>query len=279
MKNTILPLVASLLLSSLSYGQLKMPAPSPGQTIKQDFALSNVEVSYSRPGIKGRKVFGDLVPYGKVWRTGANSATTITFGEDVSVGGKNVPAGKYGLLTIPGATEWTVILTKQLDVTFPAAYKEDMDVVRVKVKPMKMPMPIENFTIGFGDIKPTSMNLYLLWENTYVEVAVKAEVDAKVMAQINEQMNGNGEKKPYFQSAVYYLETGKDLNQALSWFDKAVEQNPDAFYMHYQRARCLQKLGRKQEALAAAQTSLETAKKAKSDDYVALNQKLIASLK
>lgn len=279
MKNSILPLVAGLLLSSLSFAQLKIPAPSPTQTIKQDFALSSVELTYSRPGVKGRKVFGDLVPYGKVWRTGANGATIITFGEDVSFGGKNVPAGKYGLLTIPGANEWTIILSKQLNVTSPAAYKEDMDVVRVTVKPMKMPMSIETFTVSFSDVKATSMKLSLLWDKTYVEVPVTADIDAKVMAQIDEQMNGDGEKKPYFQAAMYYLEGGKDMNQALTWFDKAVEQNPDAFYMHYNRARCLSKLGKKQEALAAAQKSMELSKKAKSDDYVALNEKLIASLK
>lgn len=278
MKKILLSLATCCLIATASNAQLKMPAPSPTQTLKQDFALSSVELSYSRPGMKGRKVFGDLVPYGKVWRTGANAATTINFGEDVKFGGKNVPAGKYGLVTIPGATEWTLILTKQLDVTSPAAYKEDMDVARVKVKTMKMPMPVETFTIGFDDIKPNAMKLYMLWENTYLEVPITADIDGKVTAQIDDMMQ-NSEKKPYFQAGVYYLETGKDLNKSLEWLTKAVEQNPDAFYMQYQRARCLAKLGKKQEALAAAQDSIEKAKKAKNDDYVALNQKLIATLK
>src|SRR6187401_311070 len=105
-----------------SNAQVTTPQASPTTTLKQNFALSTVELSYSRPGIKGRKIFGDLVPYGKVWRTGANLATTITFGEDVTIGGKKVAAGKYGLLSIPGQTEWTFIITKQLDVTSPAAY-------------------------------------------------------------------------------------------------------------------------------------------------------------
>ena len=121
---------------------LKTPAPSPTQTVKQDFALSNVELSYSRPSVKGRTIFGDLVPYGKVWRTGANNATTITFGEEVMVGGTKVPAGKYGLLTIPDAGEWTVIISKQTDVTNPEDYKKDMDVVRVKVKPVELPFAV-----------------------------------------------------------------------------------------------------------------------------------------
>src|SRR5882724_5575329 len=110
---------------------LRTPAPSPPQYIKQDFGLSSIELSYSRPGMKGRNIFGELVPYGKVWRTGANHATTLTFGDDVNIGGTKIPAGKYGLLTIPGAQEWTIIITKQLDVTTPAVYKQDQDVVRL----------------------------------------------------------------------------------------------------------------------------------------------------
>ncbi|HYC27207.1 MAG TPA: DUF2911 domain-containing protein, partial [Chitinophagaceae bacterium] len=114
---------------------LRTPQPSPPQTIRQDFGLSAVELSYSRPGVKNRKIFGDLVPFGKVWRTGANQATTITFGDDVTIGDKKIPAGKYGLLTIPDKDNWTVIITKQLDVTNPVAYKQDQDVVRVSAKP------------------------------------------------------------------------------------------------------------------------------------------------
>ena len=111
--------------------QIKTPPPSPTQTIKQDFGLSSIELSYSRPGVKGRKIFGDLVPYGKVWRTGANNATTITFGDEVTIDGTKVPAGKYGLLTIPEKKSWTVIISKQTDVTSPAAYKQEQDVVRI----------------------------------------------------------------------------------------------------------------------------------------------------
>src|ERR1700722_20183239 len=113
--------------------QIKTPAPSPPQYVKQDFGLSSIELSYSRPGVKGRQIFGDLVPYGKVWRTGANQATTITFGDEVMIGGTKIPAGKYGLLTIPGAGEWTFIISRQLDVVNSAVYKQDQDVVRVTV--------------------------------------------------------------------------------------------------------------------------------------------------
>ncbi len=278
MKKTFL--VACLLAGSLTVLQaqpLRTPAPSPAAVLKQEFALSTVEVNYSRPSIKGRKIFGDLVPYGKVWRTGANGATTITFGEDVTVGGKPVPAGKYGLLTIPGENEWTVIISRQLDVTSPAAYKQDMDQVRFQVKPQAMPIAIESFMIAFDNIKANSMEMDILWDRTVVVVPITANVDSKISAQIDDLMSKDN--RPYAAAAAYYLENGKDLNKALGWFDKALEQNPTAFWIYYQKASCQAKLGKKQDAMTTAKKSIELAKAAKNDDYVVLNEKLIASLK
>lgn len=261
---------------SLAQAQLKTPAPSPGQTIKQDFGLSAVELTYSRPAMKGRKVFGDLVPFGKVWRTGANSATIINFGEDVKIGGVVVKAGKYGVLTIPEKKEWTIIITKQLDVTSPAAYKADMDVVRVMVETMNMKDEMESFTMQFADVKPNSCALHIMWEKTAVALPIMVDVESKVMAQIDQLMNKDN--RPYFNAAMYYMDNGKDLNQALGWFDKAVEGNPSAFWIHHQRANCLAKLGKKDEAKAAAEKSKELATTAKNDDYVKLNEKLLAEL-
>jgi tetratricopeptide (TPR) repeat protein len=193
------------------------------------------------------------------------------------VGDKKVPAGKYGLLTIPDQNEWTMILTKQLDVTGPAAYKQDQDIVRVKVKPETLPFPIETFMIIFDDIKPSSMNLIVLWENTVINLPIKADVESKVMTQIDNLMNKDN--RPYFNAAMYYLETGKDLNKSITWFDKAIEQNPKAFWVYHQKANALAKLGKKQEAITTANKSIELAKEAKNDDYVALNQKLLTTLK
>jgi len=228
----MLPLIVGffLLLFTNATAQVRFPAPSPTQTIKQEFGLGAIEVVYSRPSAKGRKVFGDLVPYGNVWRTGANAATTIMFGDDVTIGDKKIPAGKYGLLTIPGENEWTVIITKQTDVTSPAAYKQDQDVVRVSVKPFQLPFSIETFTIGVGDITSDSCKLELMWDNVYVHVPITTDVDSKVMSQIKEIMGGDNH--PYFQAALYYIEKGKDLNQAVTWLDKAIQQllqSPDRF--------------------------------------------------
>lgn len=276
MKRFFITAIAVCLLF-IADAQLKTPAPSPTQTIKQDFGLASIELSYSRPGVKGRKIFGDIVPFGKVWRTGANQATTLTFEDDVMIGGKTVPAGKYGLISIPDKNSWTLIITKQLDVTSPSAYKEDMDLVRVEAKTMKMDNKLETFTMQFAEVKPSSCELHIMWENTAVALPITTDVETKVMGQINNLMNKDN--KPYFGAAMYYMDNGKDMNQALTWFDKAVEMQPTAFWIHHQRANCLAKLGKKSEATAAAEKSKQLAIEAKNDDYVKLNEKLLASLK
>lgn len=258
--------------------QLTTPQPSPTQTIKQNFGLSSIELSYSRPGMKGRKIYGDLVPFGQVWRTGANQATTLTFSEEVMIGGKKIPAGKYGLLSIPDKDNWTVIITKQLDVTSPAAYKQENDVVRVNLKPAQLPGPaFETFSMQFHNVKPSSTDLTIVWENTLVTLPITMDVESKVMAQIDNMMNKDN--RPYYAAALYYMDNGKDVNQALTWFDKALEQQPKAFWIHHQRANALAKLGKKNDAKMAANRSIELAKEAKNDDYVRLNEKLLADLK
>ncbi len=270
--------IIAIALCNFTFAQtLTTPQPSTTQTIKQNFALSAIELSYSRPNIKGRSVIGNLVPFGKVWRTGANGATTLTFGDDVTIGDKKIPAGKYGLLSIPDKENWTLIITKQTDVTSPAAYKETEDVVRVNVKPMITANKVETFTIQFANVKSNTCELQLMWENTAVALPISTDVDAKVMSQINNIMTKDN--LPYFNAAMYYMENGKDLNQALAWFNKGIEQNPDAFYMYHQKANCLAKLGKKQEAIATATKSIELATAAKNSDYVKLNEDLIKSLK
>lgn len=256
---------------------IKTPAASTAQTVKQEFGLSSVELSYSRPNAKGRSIFGDLVPYNAVWRTGANSATTLTFSDEVMIGGKKVPAGKYGLLTIPNTGSWTIILTRQTDVTSPAAYKQDQDVVRVTATPQDMPFDTETFTMQFMNVKANSMDLLILWERTAVFLPISMDIDSKVMSQIENAMNKDN--KPYFQAAMYYLDNGKDLNKAIEWLDKAVQQTPNAYWVWHQKANCLARLGKKQEAIAAANKSIELAKAGKNNDYVALNEKLLTTLK
>lgn len=270
-------LIVAIAVCNISFAQtLTTPQPSTTQTIRQNFGLSFIELSYSRPNVKGRKAIGELVPFGKVWRTGANQATTLTFGDDVMIGGKKIEAGKYGLLTIPGNDSWTLIITKQLDVTSAAAYKEESDVVRVNVKPISAKTKVETFTMQFDNVKASTCDLNLAWENTSVTLPISTDVETKVMAQINNIMTKDN--LPYYNAAMYYLDNGKDLNQALTWLNKAAEQNPTAYWIHHQRANCLAKMGKKQEAVAAAKKSLELATTAKNTDYVKLNEDLIRSL-
>jgi hypothetical protein len=275
MKKILITIIAASLMF-IAEAQLKTPPPSPPQTIKQDFGLSSIELSYSRPGIKGRKIFGDLVPYGKIWRTGANNATTITFGDEVSINGTKVPAGKYGLLTIPEKKSWTVIISKQTDVTGPGGYKQESDIVRIPVEVKSMKPSLETFTIQFANVKPTSCELQIMWDKSSVTVPIATDVDAKIMANIKEVMKTD--KPPYYQAAVYYMDNGKDLNQALDWFNKAAAAQPDAYWVQHQWANCMAKLGMKSEAKAAAQRSKDLATTAKNEDYVKLNDKLLAEL-
>ncbi len=277
MKKILLLLSIICSIQSFSIAQLTIPSPSPTQIIRQDFGLSYIELSYSRPGKKGRKIMGDLVPYGNVWRTGANQATTVTFGDDVTIGGKTVEAGKYGLLTIPNKDSWTIIITKQLDVTAPDAYQKEGDVVRVSSKAVVTKEPVETFTIQFTNIKPTSCELHIMWEQTEVTLPIKTDVETKVMAQIAEGMQTD--KPPYYAAASYYFDNGKDLKKAKEWIIKAVEGDPKAFYMVHLQAKIQSKLGDKAGAIATAQRSIELSKEAKNSDYVRLNEKLIASLK
>jgi len=277
MKKLFFLVIASFIIFSTEAQQLTTPQPSPTANVKQNFALSNIEISYSRPSVKGRKIFGDLVPYGKVWRTGANNATTITFGEEVTIGGKKVAAGKYGLLTIPGETAWTFIITKQLDVTSPAAYKQDQDVVRVTAKPETLPFSIETMMINIDNIKSNSCTIGLVWDNVFAGFDVTADVESKVMEQIKNTMENDN--RPYFAAAQYYIDNGKDLNKAVEWLDKAYAQDPTAFWVLYQKARAQKMLGKKTDAIATSNKSIDLAKKAKNDDYVALNEKLQKEMK
>ena len=271
MKKILFFLNALFLLSLANAQTLTTPQPSPTQTVKQNFSLGSIELNYSRPAKKGRKIMGDLVPFGKVWRTGANNATTLTFSDDVTIGGTEVKAGKYGLLSIPDADKWTIIISKDVNVSSPSAYNAENDVVRVQADVVKTPFTVENFTINFANITGSRCNVEMMWENTYVSFAVTAGTDAKVMKQIDNAMNKDN--KPYFNAASYYYDNGKDLNQALAWVNKAVENNKEAYWMTMLKARIHLKLGDKTAAKAAANTTIDL-----KDDYVKMATDLIAGL-
>ncbi|MFZ5496295.1 MAG: DUF2911 domain-containing protein [Verrucomicrobiota bacterium] len=277
---------ASLLLAAGLFAQapkINFPAASPGATLTQRVGLTDIQINYNRPGAKGRKVFGGLVPYDHVWRTGANTATKISFSTPVKLNGTEIPAGTYELFTIPGASEWTVIIHKNMSQWGAYNYDEKNDVARIKARPVTLAEPVETLDIGINDIRDESATLNITWEKTRVPVALAVDVKSTLVPQIEAVMASGAEKLPYAQAAMYYLENGLDLTKAAAWMDAAIAAQPDAFYLVYRKALILEKLGDKAGAIATAQKSLAAAQKAPSpalrDEYVGLNQSLIDRLK
>ncbi|ALL07771.1 hypothetical protein AQ505_21095 [Pedobacter sp. PACM 27299] len=272
----ILALAVSLNTELQAQG-IKIPQASSAQTITQSFGLGKINVSYSRPNTKGRKVFGGMEPFDKVWRTGANSATSITFSDPVKIGGQELAAGTYGLFTIPGKDEWTVIFNKDSKQWGAYEYKEAEDVLRIKVKPVKLKEKVETFTIQFANVFPTTAKLQLSWENTGLNIDLSTDIDAQVMASIDEAMKA--EKKPYFAAAQYYFENGKDLNKALEWINAAEAADPKAPWVRLWKGRIQLKKGDKAGAIASAEAGIKLATEAKVDEYVRLNSALLAEAK
>ncbi|MBL8860996.1 MAG: DUF2911 domain-containing protein [Planctomycetes bacterium] len=285
LKSFVVPVLLAGLTAAAAAAQnapkIEFPAASPPCKVEQRVGLTDVTISYARPSAKGRKIFGELVPHGEVWRTGANSNTTVTFSTPVKFGGRDVPAGTYSLHTIPGTAEWTVILNDAVDGWGSYAYDAKKDRARAVVKSATLAEPVETLEIGLQDLRDTSATLCIAWERT--RVAVKLEVDVKgvLLPQIEAAMKGDG-PKPYLQAAMFYYEHGLDLKQALAWMEAGIAERPDAFWMTYRKGLILEKLGDKAGAVAAAEQSLELARKAQGgikDEYVRLNEALLARLR
>jgi hypothetical protein len=257
--------------------KVDFPAASPACTLKQHVGLTDIEIVYSRPGVKGRPIFDGLVPYGQVWRTGANNATKITFSTPVKLNGAEIPAGTYALFTIPGETEWTIIISKDTAASI-FNYNQTNDLVRVKATPVKLSQTIETFTIEFTDIRDESATLNLLWEKTLVPVKIEIELTGKLVPQIEAVMSAAEGRKPYYQAALFYYDHGQDLQKASKWIDAAIADR-ETYYIVHLKAKILAKLGDKEGAIAAAKHSTELAIKAKDTGYVKLNEDLISSLK
>lgn len=284
MKKIIIALF--LALNICAYAQIDTPPASPGATLTTKIGLTDVKIAYSRPRIKGRKIFGTggdyLTPYGAIWRTGANAGTVVTFSDDVEIEGKKVAKGDYLLLTIPGASDWTVILYKDVALGGNTdGYKQENDAARFTVKSEKLTEKVEMFTINVTDLSDDNTNakIQLAWENTSVKFGVRVDFDSKVAKQI-ENATANQIPNMYATSARYYLESKRDLKKALQWIDMAIAADPSAFWNTHLKARILKEAGDKAGALATAQKSLETAKKSGNDfGYIKQNEDLIKTLK
>lgn len=258
--------------------QIKTPQPSPFAKLEQKVGLTDVTIEYSRPGVKGRTVFGDLVPYGKLWRTGANARTKITFSTDATVDGQTLKAGSYSIFTIPNAESWDVIFyndgkqsgtPKELDAEFVAA--------KTTVKAHPIPFSVETFTMDLNNLTNSGARLEFIWEKTWVAVDFSVPTDDAVVASIKNTMSGPG-PNDYYQAAVYYLNEDKDISKAKKWIDKAVDMTNEKprFWFLRQQSLIHAKAGDKAGAIAAAKKSLEGAEKAGNADYVKMNKESLA---
>ncbi|MFK7971911.1 MAG: DUF2911 domain-containing protein [Bacteroidia bacterium] len=278
MKNisTLLIAVALLCLGTL---QAQMaPAPSPSCKTVQMAGLTEITIDYSRPSMKGRTIFGELVPFDKVWRTGANASTKIEFSTDVTIGGSKVKKGKYALYTKPGKDSWTVMLYTDLSHWgVPNEIKEDAIAAQFKVTPTKTKDSYESLSIHLDHLRKDKAHLVIQWENTKVAIEMMLPADEMVVANIDKMMAGPSSGQ-YYQAARYYLETNRDLKKAQEWIDKAIELREGAYWAMTIKAKIHKAMGDKAGAKATAMKALEAAKADKNDGYVKQNEEILKSL-
>jgi hypothetical protein len=289
MKNFAMPFTAAvvvtttLLAAPAVQAQIVTPQPSPKCVVTQRVGLTDVTITYSRPGVKGRTIFGSLVPYGKRWRTGANATTSIKFSDDVTIEGKKVPAGEYGFYTVPNQAEWTVVLNKSLkqgaDVD---GFKDDQDVARFVVKPFKLATKVETFTISFAELTPATATVDILWDMTGAKFKIMSDVDSKVQAQIDEKVIKSASPTPadLASAAVYYYDNNKDPKQALTWIQKANATDPK-FWNVNTEAKIRLKMKDYKGAITAAEQSKKLALAATpaNNDYAKMGDELVAEAK
>jgi hypothetical protein len=272
MKKTLLAL-AVILSSFGSQAQVLTPQPSPKCTLNQMVGLTDVEIEYSRPGTKGRNIFGDLVPFGKVWRTGANSNTTISFSEDVVIDGKTLKKGKYALFTLPKVESWEIIFYSKTDNWGnPEVWNEADVALRATVVPEMLNRNVESLTIDINNLDNNFGNLNLSWEKTLVSLKFEVPTQKMAMASIDKVLAGPS-GGDYFSAAQFYLQSNGDLTIALSYVNKALELNKENPFWYTKLKSLIQaKLGDKKGAIETAKLSLAAAKAAKNNDYIKMNE-------
>ncbi len=253
---------------SLLNAQIDMPQPSPLATLNQKIGLMDANITYSRPSARGRKVFGELVPYGKLWRTGANKASFIEFTDSVKIAGISVKKGKYAIFTIPNVDEWTIVLNSDWNQSGTSKYDESKNVINIKVKPSIIPFS-ETFTIDFNYLTTNSAQVEISWETSKVSFGVETSVDEAVMRNIKNALNISAGS--YFQAARYYYDTNRELATALEWINKSISMEERYWVVRY-KALIEAKMGDFKSALKTAKRALDLAKEAGSDDYVRLNE-------
>lgn len=258
--------------------RITTPQPSPLGSVSQRVGLTDVTIEYSRPGVRGRTIFGDLVPFGKTWRTGANFNTKITFNSDISIDGQTLKAGSYGLYTIPNENSWEVMFYAETDNSgVPRDWDDTKVVAKTTVDVYSMPMNVETFTITFDDVSSTSAVIGLLWEKTYVGIQFEVPTDVLVSKTIDAVMAGSPKAVDYYNAAIYYRQQDKDIKKANEWMEKAMSMTEKpAFWQLRQQSLIYAKLGEKEKAIAIAKKSLELSKAAGNEAYIKMNTKSIS---
>jgi hypothetical protein len=253
--------------------KISTPQPSPLGKISQRVGLTDIDIAYSRPGVKGRTIFGELVAFGKIWRTGANSNTKITFSSDVMMDGQTLKAGSYGLYSIPNKDTWEIIFYSEADKNgVPRDWDDNKIAAKTTVEVGSMPMNIETFTIAFNDVTSTSTIIGLLWEKTYVGIKIEVPTDQMVSATIDAVMAASPKAGDYYNAAIYYSQQDKDLKKANEWMEKAMSMiEKPGFWQLRQQSLIYAKIGETEKAIATAKKSLEGAKAAKNEAYIKMN--------
>ena len=279
MKRVVLTVVVALV-TLLAEAQVKTPQASPSAKVDQVVGLANVEIEYSRPGAKGRTVYGDLVPYGKNWRTGANANTTISIDQDIKINGSELKKGKYALYTTPKADSWDVIFYTATDNWgLPEAWDESKVALKTTVKPETLNKSVESFTISISNLSNEGASLDLAWERTLVSVPFTVPTNEVAMKSIEKALAGPS-AADYFSAAQYFYQSNSDMNKALTWINNAVSMTPEGkdtpFWYLRLKSLIQAKTGDKKGAIATAKSSMEGAKKAGNADYEKMNKDSIA---
>lgn len=279
MKKSIFTVMLFVAATIFANAQVKTPAASPSAKVIQTVGMTEVEIAYSRPSMRGREIFGGLVPFDKVWRTGANASTKISFDKDVSIAGNDLKKGTYALYTIPGKDEWTIIIHNNITHWGSGGYKVEEDAFRFTVKPTTLSNTVETFTVDVSDLGLGTANINISWDKTKVSFAIDTKVDAQVANSIEKTLSGPS-MNDYYQAAAYNLMADKDLEQALEWITLAMEKGGDEkFWMVRRKALIEAKLGKYKAAVASAKLSLKLAEKAGNSDYVRMNEDSIKEWK
>ncbi|MFV0541591.1 MAG: DUF2911 domain-containing protein [Aestuariibaculum sp.] len=276
MKKTLLILLA-ITVSTFGFSQIETPQSSPFSKVEQKIGLTDVTLEYSRPSLRGRTFFGNLLPYGKLWRLGANSNTKITFSTDATIGGNTLKAGTYAIFATPNEKSWEVVFYTDTDNWgTPRQWDDSKVAAKVTVEVYPMPVKIETLTMTFDDLTNGSAVLGILWESVYVGVKFEVPTDKLVMEGVSKVMNGPS-ANDYYAAAVYYSNTGKDIKKAKEWIDKAMSGNDKpAFWQLRQQSLIYANYGDKKGAIKLAKASLAGAEAAGNADYIKMNT---ASLK